>query len=263
MVASNMKKPAITVLALAVCGGASGQEAAKQLDSAQFTKDLSVRADVSWQAKNVFRAKERSDEDGLFQTKIGVEYFVPGVSGLSVYASFFNADAVERSYAYGLRKSAGDAVIDAGYVRMTSPSAKFFNDVTRGFTQLRVEEEAYLGVVLPKSFLQPALYVNYGFNLDQIVVEGSLYHDFKEAGPFKLDVTLRGFAGNLFANDALDDGSGAQNSYAYAGAALDFSKSVGQGSVLGVGVNYTVNNDNLPATRNSQVWTGVFAKFRF
>lgn len=263
MAAFIMKKPAITALAVAVCGGVSGQEPVKQLDSAQFAKDLSVRADVGWQAKNVFRGKERSDEDGLFQTKVGVEYFVPGVSGLSAYASFFNADAIERSYAYGLRKTVGDAVVDAGYLRMTSPSAKFFSNAAQGFTQLRAEDEAYLGVILPKSFLQPALYVNYGFNLDQVVVEGSLYHDFKEVGPFKLDVTLRGFAGNLFANDALDDGSGAQNAYAYAGAGLDLSKSVGQGSVIGVGVNYAVNNDNLAATRNSQVWTGVFAKFRF
>jgi len=258
-----MKKPAITALALAVCGGASGQEPVKQLDSAQFAKDLSVRTEVGWQAKNVFRGKERSDEDGLFQTKVGVEYFVPGVSGLSAYASFFNADAIERSYAYGLRKTVGDAVVDAGYLRMTSPTAKFFSNAAQGFTQLRAEDEAYLGVILPKSFLQPALYVNYGFNLDQVVVEGSLYHYFKEVGPFKLDVTLRGFAGNLFANDALDDGSGAQNAYAYAGAGLDLSKPVGQGSVIGVGVNYAVNNDNLAATRNSQVWTGVFAKFRF
>lgn len=257
-----MKKPAITALALAVCGGASGQEAAKQLDSAQFAKDLSVRAEFSWQAKNVFRGKERSDEDGLIQNKIGIEYFVPGLSGLSAYATFFNADDLERSYAYGLRKSVGDAVVDAGFLRMTSPSAKFFNGA-QGFTQLRNEDEVYLGIVLPKSFLQPALYANYGFNLNQIVVEGSLYHEFKEVGPFKLDMTLRGFVGTIAANDALDDGSGAQNGYAYAGAGLDFSKQVGQGSVIGVGVNYAVNNDEQPATRESQVWTGVFAKFRF
>ena len=257
-----MKKPAITALALAVCGGASGQEAAKTLDSAQFAKDLSVRADISWQAKNVFRGKERSDQDGLFQTKVGVEYFIPGVTGLSTYATFFNADEVERSFAYGLRKTAGDLLLDAGYLRMTSPSAKFFNGA-QGFTQLRNEDEVYLGVVASKAFLQPALYVNYGFNLDQIVVEGSLFRQFAEAGPFKTDITVRGFVGNLSANDALDDGSGAKNGYAYAGAGLDFSKTVGQGSVLGVGVNYAANNDDLAATRRSQVWTSVFAKFRF
>ena len=146
-------------------------------------------------------------------------------------------------------------MVDAGFLRMTSPTAKFFNGA-QGFTQLRNEDEVYLGIVLPKSFLQPALYANYGFNLDQIVVEGSLYHEFKEVGPFKLDMTLRGFVGTIAANDALDDGSGAQNGYAYAGAGLDFSKQVGQGSVIGVGVNYAVNNDEQPATRESQVWTG-------
>ena len=119
-----MKKPAITALALAVCGGASGQEPVKQLDSAQFAKDLSVRAEVGWQAKNVFRGKERSDEDGLFQTKVGVEYFVPGVSGLSAYASFFNADAIERSYAYGLRKTVGDAVVDGAVTSRASPARR-------------------------------------------------------------------------------------------------------------------------------------------
>ncbi len=257
-----MKKSAITALALAVCGGASGQEAVKQIDSAQLAKDLSVRADISWQSKNVFRGKERSDVDGLFQTKVGLEYFGPGLNGISAYASFFNADGVERSYAYGFRKSVGDAVVDAGYARMTSPSAKFFN-AAEGFTQLRVEDEAYLGVILPKGFLQPALYVNYGFALNQVIVEGSLLRVFPEAGPFKLDLAVRGYAGNVSAKDALNDATGVRNAYAYAGAGIDLSKSVGQGSVVGVGFNYVVNNDEQPATRDSQVWTNVYAKFRF
>ncbi len=257
-----MKKPAITAFALAVCGGAYGQEPVKRLDSAQFTKDLSVRADVAWHAKNVFRGKERSDQDGLVQTRVGLEYFIPGLSGLSAYASFFNADAFERSYAFGLRQSFSEAVVDLGHVRMTSDQAKFFNSPL-GFTQLREEDEIYLGLILPKVFLQPALYVNYGFNLDQVVVEGSLFHTFDSVGPFMLDVTVRGFVGNLAAKDALDDGSGAQNGYAYAGAGIDFSKSVGQGSVVGAGVNYAINGDSLPATQEYQIWASVFAKFRF
>ena len=92
-------KHAFTALALAVfVAGGHAQEASASAPAAPApvsasTQDLSLRGAVAWQGKNVFRGIERSDSQGLIQTSVTLDYSAPGLSGLSIYGSFFNADS--------------------------------------------------------------------------------------------------------------------------------------------------------------------------
>jgi hypothetical protein len=255
-------KHALTALALSVfVAGVNAQSPAPApAPVAASTTDLSLRGSASWSAKNVFRGIERSSTDGLFQAAVTLDYSVPGLSGASLYANFFNADALERTYTFGARKDYGFGEADLGFQRMTAPTARTIG--ADGFTQLTNNSEVYAGVSFANVALKPSLYAYYSLDLQQFTLEASGSKSFpgSSIGLSGFDIVTKVYGG---LSDASASTLAAKNSYGYLGASLDLTRQVGRGAELGVGANWAYNTDSQVKTSGSSVWTRVFANFRF
>ena len=254
-------KKILTALALATFGASLAPAQNAPAPVAAAANDFAARANISWSAKNVFRGKERSSDQGLVQAAVTLEYNVPGASAISLYAGFFNADAVERTYVGGIRKDFSALTLDVGFQHMTSPTARTL--VTDGFSQLRADDEAYVGVIFQVP-LKPSAYVYYSFDQKQVTAELSAGKTLKGLGlgATGYDLELKAYAGLSSAQEA---GSLAlnRNAYNYAGVSLDLVREIGLGARIGVGVNHSYNDDGYQATNGSDTWVRTFASFRF
>jgi len=255
-------KNAFTALALAsvVAGGHAQEAASAPAPVSASTQNLSLRGAIAWQAKNVFRGIERSDTDGLIQSAVTLDYSAPGLSGVSIYGSFFNADAVERTYTVGLRRDFSFGEIDLGYQRLTATTVRTI--ATHGLTQIDSNREAYAGVSLSNVAMKPSTYVYYSTELQQFTVEvaGSKSFAGSSIGLSGVDIVTKVYGG---LSDASVTVYAAKNSYGYLGASLDLTRQVGRGAELGVGANWAYNTDSQVKTAGSAVWARVFANFRF
>lgn len=256
-------KHAFTALALAVfVAGGHAQEASAVAPAPvpAATSDLSLRALVSWDAKNVFRGIERSDRDGLVQSLVTLDYSAPGLSGLSVYGSFFNADALERTYTVGLRRDFSFGQVDLGYQRLTAETVRTI--ATHGVTQIDSNREVYAGVSLANVALKPSTYVYYSTELQQFTFEvaGSKTFAGSNVGLAGCDIVVKAYAGYTDADTSV---YATRNAYRYLGASLDVTRQIGRGPELGAGVSWAHNSDRQELTAGSVFWGRVYAKFIF
>ena len=255
-------KHAFTALALAVfvAGGHAQEAAPAPAPVSASTQDLSLRGAIAWQGKNVFRGIERSDSQGLLQTSVTLEYSAPGLSGLSIYGSFFNADSVERTYAVGLRRDFSFGEIDVGHQRLTATTVRSI--ATHGVTQIDSNREFYAGVSWANLGMKPSTYVYYSTELKQYTVEiaGSQTFAGSNVGLTGCDIVFRAYAGIC---DASTSVHATKNSYGYTGASLDVTRQIGRGPELGAGVNWAHNRDGQALTNGSVFWGRVYAKFIF
>ncbi len=253
-------KHALSVLALSVFAAGLSAQSPAPAPVAASTTDLSLRGSVSWNGKNVFRGIERSDTEGLVQAAVTLDYSVPGLSGASLYANFFDAGSVERTYTFGVRKDFAFGEVDLGYQRLTASVARTLG--ADGYTQLRADPEVYAGLSWANVALRPSAYVYYSSELKQFTVElsGSKTFAGSNVGLAGFDIVTKVYGG---ISDAADSVHAAANSYGYLGASLDFTRQVGRGAELGVGANWAYNTDGQAKTAGSAVWARVFANFRF
>ena len=255
-------KHSLTALALAVffAGGHAQEAAPAPAPVSASTQDLSLRGAIAWQAKNVFRGIERSDTDGLIQTSVTLDYSAPGLSGVSIYGSFFNADSVERTYAVGLRRDFSFGEIDVGHQRLTATTVRTI--ATHGVTQIDSNREVYAGLSLSNVALKPSTYVYYSTSLQQFTVEvaGSKTFAGSNVGLTGCDIIVKGYAG---LSDASTTVYATKNAYRYLGASLDVTRQVGRGPELGAGVSWAHNSDRQELTAGSVFWGRVYAKFIF
>ncbi len=258
-----LMKNTFTALALAsLVASGHAQEAAPAAPApvSASTQNLSLRGAIAWEGKNVFRGIERSDTEGLVQTSVTLDYSAPGLSGLSIYGSFFNADSVERTYAVGLRRDFSFGEIDLGYQRLTATTVRTI--ATHGVTQIDSNREVYAGVSLANVAMKPSLYLYYSTELQQFTGEvvGSKTFAGSEVGLTGCDIVFRAYAG---ISDASTSVYATQNDYRYLGASLDVTRQIGRGPELGAGVSWAHNSDGQTLTAGSIFWGRVYAKFIF
>ena len=253
-------KPALTALALTVFAGAGLAQTVAPAPVPAATSDLSLRGLISWDAKNVFRGIERSDRDGLIQSLVTLDYSAPGLSGVSIYGSFFNADSLERTYAVGLRRDFSFGQVDVGHQRMTAATVRTI--AADGVTQIDSNREFYAGVSLANLGMKPSAYVYYSTELKQTTFDVAWSKTFagSNVGLTGCDLVFRAYAGIC---DASTSVHATRNSYGYTGASLDVTRQIGRGPELGAGVNWAHNRDGQTLTNGSVFWGRVYAKFIF
>jgi hypothetical protein len=259
-------KHSLSVLALAsLTAGAFAQSAPAPV--AATASDLAVRGGISWSGKNVFRGKERSSDLGLIQSDITAEYNIPGFSGVSAYLSFFNADSFERVYVLGARTDDALGRLDVGVQRSSGVTAKSLS-AGDGFTLLESNREIYIGQSFKSLPLAPVATLYYSTDLEEFTVDLAASKSFKGAdlGLPGFDVVVKANLGLSDANDAngdIDGGAKVKNAYTYIGASVDVTRAVGQGAVVGAGLNYAYNTDGQAAVQGSAAFLKVFANFKF
>jgi hypothetical protein len=259
-------KHTLSALALAsLTAGAFAQSAPAPV--AATASDLAVRGGISWSGKNVFRGKQRSGDEGLIQSDITAEYNVPGFSGVSAYLSFFNADNFERVYVLGARTDDALGRLDVGVQRSAGVNAKslFGNN---GFTLLESNREIYVGQSFKSLPLAPVATLYYSTDLKELTIDIAASKTFKgaELGIPGFDIVVKANLGLSDASDAngdIDGGAKVKNAYSYLGASVDVTRAVGQGAVVGAGLNYAYNTDGQTAVQNSAAFLKVFANFKF
>jgi len=261
-------KHTLSALALAsLTAGAFAQSAPAPV--AATASDLAVRGGISWSGKNVFRGKQRSGDEGLIQSDITAEYNIPGFSGVSAYLSFFNADNFERVYVLGARTDDALGRLDVGVQRSAGVNAKslFGNN---GFTLLESNREIYVGQSFKSLPLAPVATLYYSTDLKELTIDIAASKTFKgaELGIPGFDIVVKANLGLSDASDANGDldvvpGAKVKNSYSYLGASVDVTRAVGQGAVVGAGLNYAYNTDGQTAVQNSAAFLKVFANFKF
>ncbi len=249
--------------ALALTAFTMGVAQAQNPPSSPLGSDLSVRANFSWASKNVARGKERSSEEGLFQSQLTVEYAVPTIIGTSVYFSGYSADSFEKVYGAGVRRSMECGTLDIGY-QHTKANNHFVNtNGVAGYTLAPSDNEYYIGLVLSKDvFLRPSAYLFYSDELRQynFVVSARKDFDGSDIGLSAINIVTKLYAGSIYASDSNWDTA---NSYLYAGASMDFIYAISPSASVGTGLNFAYNNDNAADTKGGVFWYRFFANFRF
>lgn len=258
-------KNTLTALALAVftAGIAHAQTAPAPVAVAVPSSDISVSGRFSWEAKNVFRGKERSSTDGLIQSTVTVESAVPGFAGVSAYVSYFNADNFERTLNIGGRTDLnGVGTIDFGVSR-TSNSTTVATLASKGFTRIDNSRELYVGVSQkPGSFVRASAFLYYNTDLKQtnLVVAGSKDYEGKNLGIPGFDLETKAYVGLADSKASSHD---VANSYIYLGASADVTRAIGTGAKVGLGVNWAYNTDGQAQTSGKTVWLKAYANFKF
>lgn len=259
-------KHTLSALALAsLTAGAFAQSAPAPV--AATASDLAVRGGISWSGKNVFRGKQRSGDEGLIQSDITAEYNIPGFSGVSAYLSFFNADNFERVYVLGARTDDALGRLDVGVQRSAGVNAKSLS-ANDGFTLLESNREIYVGQSFKSLPLAPVATLYYSTDLKELTIDIAASKTFKgaELGIPGFDIVVKANLGLSDASDAngdIDAGAKVKNAYSYLGASVDVTRAVGQGAVVGAGLNYAYNTDGQTAVQNSAAFLKVFANFKF
>ena len=258
-------KNTLTALALAVftAGIAHAQTAPAPVAVAVPTSDISVSGRFSWEAKNVFRGKERSSADGLIQSTVSVESAVPGFAGVSAYVSYFNADNFERTLNIGGRTDLnGVGTIEFGVSR-TSNSTTVATLAGQGFTRIDNSRELYVGVAQkPGSFVRASAFLYYNTDLKQtnLVVAGSKDYEGKNLGIPGFDLETKAYVGLADSKASSHD---VANSYIYLGASADVTRAIGTGAKVGLGLNWAYNTDGQAQTAGKTVWLKAYANFKF
>jgi len=261
-------KNTLTALALAVftAGIAHAQTAPAPVAVAVPSSDISVSGRFSWDAKNVFRGKERSSTDGLIQSTVTVESAVPGFAGVSAYVSYFNADNFERTLNIGGRTDLnGVGTIDFGVSR-TSNSTTVATLASKGFTRIDNSRELYVGVSQkPGSFVRASAFLYYNTDLKQtnLVVAGSKDYEGKNLGIPGFDLETKAYVGLADSKNTVSSGGDVANSYIYVGASADVTRAIGTGAKVGLGVNWAYNTDGQAQTAGKTVWLKAYANFKF
>ncbi|MEY4034060.1 MAG: hypothetical protein RL492_1254 [Verrucomicrobiota bacterium] len=257
-------KNTLTALALAVFTAGIAHAQTAPAPVAVPTSDISVSGRFSWDAKNVFRGKERSNSDGLIQSTVTVESAVPGYAGVSVYVSYYSADSFERTLNIGGRTDLnGVGTIDFGVSRTNSVGAAGETLSSAGFTRIDSSREIYVGVVQkPGSFVKASAFLYYNTDLKQtnFVVAASKDFEGKNLGVPGFDLETKAYLGLA---DAKVSSYDAANSYLYLGASADVTRTIGTGAKVGLGLNYAYNTDGQPATSGSSFWLKAYANFKF
>lgn len=253
---NSLRALALTVFTLGVAQ-------AQNTPSSPLGSDLSVRANFSWASKNVARGKERSSDEGLFQSQLTLEYAVPTIIGTSVYFSGYSADSFEKVYGAGVRRSMECGTLDIGY-QHTKANSHFVNtNGVAGYTLAPSDNEYYIGLVLSKDvFLRPSAYLFYSDELRQynFVVSARKDFDGTDIGLSAINIVTKLYAGSIYASDSNWDTA---NSYLYAGASMDFIYAISPSASVGTGLNFAYNNDDAADTKGGVFWYRFFANFRF
>jgi len=256
-------KNTLTALALAVFTAGIAHAQAAPTTVVVPSSDISVSGRFSWDAKNVFRGKERSSTDGLIQSTVTVESAVPGFAGVSAYISYFNADNFERTFNVGGRTDLnGVGTIDFGFSR-TSNSTTVATLASSGFTRINSSHELYIGVSQkPGSFIRASSFLYYNTDLKQtnFVVAGSKDFEGKNLGIPGFDLETKAYVGLADASKSSYD---VANSYIYVGASADVTRAIGTGAKVGLGLNWTYNTDGQPKTDGKTIWLKAYANFKF
>ena len=257
-------KHTLSALALAsLTAGAFAQSAPAPV--AATASDLAVRGGISWSGKNVFRGKERSGKDGLIQSDITAEYNIPGFSGVSAYLSFFNADNFERVYVLGARTDDALGRLDVGVQRSAGVRSALTTLSASGYSLLDSNREIYIGQSFKSLPLAPVATVYYSTDLEEFTIDLAASKTLKGAdlGLPGFDVVIKANLGLSDANDANGNGTNVKNAYTYIGASVDVTRAIGQGAVVGAGLNYAYNTDGQARVQNSATFLKVFANFKF
>jgi len=258
-------KNTLTALALAVftAGIAHAQTAPTPVVAAP-TSDISVSGRFSWEAKNVFRGKERSSTAGLLQSTVTVESAIPGFAGVSAYVSYFNADSFERTLNIGGRTDLnGVGTIDFGVSRTLSVNSVTATLAGQGFTRIDNSRELYVGVVQKAgSFVKASAFLYYNTDLKQtnFVVAASKDFEGKTLGVPGFDLETKAYLGLADSKVSTYD---VANSYVYLGASADVTRAIGTGAKVGLGVNWAYNTDGQTKTSGSVAWLKAYANFKF
>ncbi|PHX58713.1 MAG: hypothetical protein CK522_02745 [Opitutia bacterium] len=256
-------KNTLTALALAVFTAGIAHAQTAPAPVAVPSSDISVSGRFSWEAKNVFRGKERSSTDGLIQSTVTVESAVPGFAGVSAYVSYFNADNFERTLNIGGRTDLnGVGTIDFGVSR-TSNSTAVATLAGQGFTRIDNSRELYVGVAQkPGSFIRASAFLYYNTDLKQtnLVVAGSKDYEGKNLGIPGFDLETKAYLGLADSKASSHD---VANSYIYLGASADVTRAIGTGAKVGLGVNWAYNTDGQAQTAGKTVWLKAYANFKF
>jgi len=174
----------------------------------------------------------------------------------------------------GISWSGDDALgrLDVGIQRSAGVNAKSLSGVSgnNGFTLLDSNREIYVGQSFKSLPLAPVATVYYSTDLKELTIDIAASKTFKgaELGIPGFDIVVKANLGLSDASDANGDldvvpGAKVKNSYSYLGASVDVTRAVGQGAVVGAGLNYAYNTDGQTAVQNSAAFLKVFANFKF
>jgi hypothetical protein len=252
----SLRALALTVFTLGVAQ-------AQTAPSSPLGSDLSVRTSFSWASKNVARGRERSSDEGLFQSQLTLDFAIPSSIGTSIYTSVYTADSFEQVFGLGLRRNMECGTLDIGYQHTTANNHFVNTNDVGGYTLAPFDNEYYLGFVLPKDvFLRPSAYVFYSQELRQynFVVSARKDFDGADIGLSGFNIVTKLYAGSIYASESNWDSA---NSYLYAGASADFVYAINPNASLGTGLNFAYNNDHAIDTQGGVFWYRFFANFRF
>lgn len=246
-------KKTIAILALSGIAAANAQ-------TGSSISDLSISGAFAFESEYIFRGVQLGENSLQPSVELGFP-----VAGGSLYAGIWNSNDIENGgaaneidYYFGYAYPVTDIfTVDAGLTIYHYPEA-----VTTG-GGLQATQEVYLGVAADV-LLSPALYFYYDFELEQIVIEGSVGYsiDLAEyAGIDSTSIDLGGYLGNVSADDVSQAPGDQSNGYTYWGLSADLVYGFNDNVAAAVGGRYAGNNDD--NGDDSFLWWGTSLSFSY
>ncbi len=254
------------IASLAIAGVAAGLSAQ---DTGSSISDLSITGTFDFETEYVFRAKELQQQS--FQPS--VEFGFPVLGG-DLYTGVWTAQPIKAGEANEIDFYAGYAypvtdmfTLDVGFTYYWYPDSAGANtnttylyapNPTVGSGYASQTREIYFGVSADV-ILSPAVYFYYDFDLEQVVVEGSIGYSFdlgEYVGTEGISFDIGGYLGYLSANSY---GAGSQrnqlnkwnNGYVYGGITGDLVYAFSENVSSSIGVRWAANNDGEQTSFNA------------
>ncbi|MGF1448100.1 MAG: TorF family putative porin [Opitutales bacterium] len=263
----------IATIALAAAVAASSAQA-----QVPTLEDLSISGSFVYESEYIFRGANLNGDS--FQPQI--EFGLPLYGG-NLYAGIWTNLPISETISTGDPGNEVDpyigyaypvtdiVTVDVGFTYFWFPEDSTSNTIDR-------TREIYVGVqadVADQIFVTPAVYFYYDFDLEQVVVEGSVGYtlDLEDiAGIPGVAVDTAGYVGFVSTDDTSggQGPAGGENGYTYYGGSADLIYSLNENIAFSVGVRVAANNDDDTGPANglnggdqASFWWGGSASFSY
>ncbi len=211
--------------------------------------ELSMTASFDFESQYVFRGKDLADASFQPSVELEVGGFYSGI-WLNEPTDDVRGASNEVDIYFGYTVNVEDSYnVDVGVTYYWYPTAA---TVSRS-------REIYAGIALEHDY-NPALYIYYDFDLEQITLELSAGYSFDISDQVaNSSIDVKGYWGLLQTDDknAGQMATTVENGYTYLGFSVDYVYSFNDTSSLSTGIRYGGNNDGVINGREDSFWWGV------
>lgn len=247
-------KKTLTIVALsALFVGALFADGATNKSPMAWMDNLSLKSSVGFESEYVYRGKNLAHNVTIWTLQGSYKLYKGNLYAGTIGYNGTSATYTEQDIYVGYKMPIDEKFsLDVGYTYYWYPNQSLAPTIDR-------TNEVYAGVMYNGLYVNPAAYIYYDIDLEQIIVElsGKYSWDLAKYGWANTSFDVGGYVGWLNSDDT--NGSqvdaGASNGYTYWGVTADLVYALTKNASVSAGLRYVGNDDEA-----DKVTTGIAAR---